>query len=62
MIGSSIYLLSEIKSIAKNSFYSRFPDNNAAWAMSLKARETNQAEKIISVSLTRCYKTYTMTG
>ena len=62
MIDSSIYLLSEIKSIAKNSFYSRFPDKNAAWAMILNARETNQAEKIISVSLTRCYKTYTMTG
>ena len=62
MIDSSIYLLLEIKSIAKNSFYSRFSDKNAAWAMSLNARETNQAEKIISVSLTRCYKTYTMTG
>ena len=62
MTDSSIYLLFEIKSIAKNSFYSRFPDKNAAWAMSLNARETNQAEKIISVSLTRCYKTYTMTG
>ena len=48
--------------MAKISFYSRFPDKNAAWAMSLNARETNQAEKIISVSLTRCYKTYTMTG
>ena len=65
MIDSPIYLLLEIKSIAKNSFYSRFPvnpDKNAAWATSLNARETNQAEKIISVSLTRCYKTYTMTG
>ena len=65
MIDSSIYLLLEIKSIAKNSFYSRFPkfpDKNAAWAMSLNARKTNQAEKIISVSFTRCYKTYTMTG
>ena len=57
-----IYLLSEVKSIAKNSFYSRFPDKNAARTMCLNARETNQAEKIISVSLTRCYKTYTMTG
>ena len=51
-----------LQSMAKNSFYSRFPDKNAAWAMSLNARETNQAEKIISVSWTRCYKTYTMTG
>ena len=62
MIDSSIYLLSERKSMAKTSFYSRFPDNNAAWAMNgmiLNAPETNQAEKIISVSLTRCYKTYT---
>ena len=55
MIDSSIYLLSKIKSIAKHSFYSHFPEKNAAWAMSLNARETNQAEKIISVSLTRCY-------
>ena len=61
MIDWSIYLLSEIKSMGKINFYSRFPDKNAAWAMSLNARETNQAEKIISVSLTRCYKTYTMT-
>ena len=60
MIDSSIYLLSEIKSMAKNSFY--FPDKNAAGAMSLNALETNQAEKTIPVSLTRCYKTYTMTG
>ena len=58
----SIYLLSEIKSMAKNAFYSRFPDKNAVWAMSLNARETNLAEKIISVSWTLCYKTYTMTG
>ena len=62
MNDSSIYLPSEIKSMAKNSIYSRFPDKNAAWAMSLNALETNQAEKIIPVSLTRCYKTYTMTG
>ena len=48
--------------MAKTSFYSRFPNKNAAWAMILKVRETNQVEKIISVSLTRCYKTYTMTG
>ena len=62
MIDSLIYLLSEIKSMAKTSFYSRFPDKNAACAKILNARETNQAEKIISVSLTRCYKTYKMTG
>ena len=62
MIDSSIYLLSKIKSMVKNSFYSRFPDKNAAWAMSLNALETNQAEKIIPVSLTPCYKTCTMTG
>ena len=62
MIDSSIYLLSEIKSMDKNSFYSRFPDKNDAWAMSWNALETNQAEKIDPVSLTRCYKTYTMTG
>ena len=48
--------------MAKTSFYSRFSDKNPAWAMILNARETNQAEKIISVSLTRCYKTYTITG
>ena len=62
MIDLSIYLLSEKKSVAKSSFYSRFPDNNAAWAMSLIGRETDQAEEIISVSLSRCYKTYTMMG
>ena len=62
MIDLSIYLLSEIKSMAKNAFYSRFPGKNAAWAMSLNAGRQNQAEKIISVSWTRCYKTYTMTG
>ena len=62
MIDSSISLLLEIKSMTKNIFYSRFPDKNAAWAMSLNAQETNEAEKIISVSLTRCYKTYTITG
>ena len=62
MIDLSIYILSEIKSMTKNSFYSRFPDKNAAWAMSLNEQETNQAEKITSVSWTRCYKIYTMTG
>ena len=62
MIDLSIYLLSKIKSMTKNSFYSRFPDKNAAWVMSLNAWQTNQAEKIISVSITRYYKTYTMTG
>ena len=50
MIDLSIYLLSEIKSMAKSAFYSSFPDKNAAWAMSLNAQEMNQAEKIISVS------------
>ena len=45
--------------MAKDSFYSRFPDKNAAWAMSLNALETNQAENNIPVW---CYKTYTMTG
>ena len=51
--------------MAKTSFYSRFPDkntSNAVLAMSLNARETNQAEKIISVSWTRCYKSYTITS
>ena len=27
--------------MTKNSFYSRFPDKNAAWAMSLNARESD---------------------
>ena len=43
MIDSSIYLLSGIKSVAKNSFHSGFPDKNAVWAMSLNALETKQA-------------------
>ena len=55
MIDSSIYLLPKIKSTAKNSFYSRFPDKNTAWNMSLNALETNQAEKIIPVLLTHSY-------
>ena len=57
MIDLSIYILLEIKSMAKNSFYSRFLGKNAAWDMISNARETNRAEKIISDSWTRCYKT-----
>ena len=57
MIDLSIYLLLEIKSMAKIYLIPWFPDNNAAWAMSFIGRKTDQAEEIISVSLSRCFKT-----